>query len=294
MTISALVFDPSNNPLPGVSVLFTATDRHAERDDGALRATASRERSCNTTQTTTVTAIAGAGEGRGHASTASRRHHRSPLRRDTGTVGRPCRSRSTLRRHRGNSTPAPDCNAGRRLRRRHDRDAHQRHRHRRRSRTPISSAGGYTITATATDVSGNTGIASDAIVISHAPLPTVTLTASPNPCSRRTQCSATITVTATAQRRRRADPQRVASRSHDGTVIYSGTGQRRHVRLSVHCRPEPTRSRQPRPTRTASHDATGAMAAVSHTSVVTVNLARSDSGKQRASVRQAPGPSSVL
>ena len=36
-------------------------------------------------------------------------------------------------------------------------------------------AGGFTITASADRCGGNTGVASDAIVIDHAPLPTVTV-----------------------------------------------------------------------------------------------------------------------
>ena len=78
---------------------------------------------------------------------------------------------------------------------------------------------GYTITATATDVAGNTGIASDSIIIGAAPLPTVTLTASDTTPDTNENVSFTITAAAGSG----GAPLTSVRATHNGEVVYSGT-----------------------------------------------------------------------
>src|SRR5687767_12978805 len=63
VTISALVMDPSNNPLPGVSVLFTATAGTLSATTALSDANGIARTQLSTTQTTTVTATAGTARG---------------------------------------------------------------------------------------------------------------------------------------------------------------------------------------------------------------------------------------
>ena len=165
VTISALVMDPSNNPLPGVSVLFTATAGTLSATTALSDANGIARTQLTTTQTTTVTATAGTtrGEVQVPASTAPSITLTVP---ETGTVGVPVAITASVTAGGtgGNNTPRQvqslvlDFGDGTS-----------------ETRTNVTgSAGfthtyqqarGYTVTATATDVAGNTGVASDAIVI---------------------------------------------------------------------------------------------------------------------------------
>lgn len=220
VTISALVLDASNNPLPGVSVLFTSTA-------GALSATTALSDSsgvARTTLTTSTTATVKATASSTAAGevtvTASAAPSITITADATGTVGVPVAISVavTAGGTGGNSTPRQvdsltiDFGDG-------TTDA----------RTNVTGtvgfthtyrqARGYTITATAKDVTGNTGISSKGIVINRQQLPTVTLSA---PATTTTTTATAITFSAATT----APGAQIVSarvRLQDGTVIYSGT-----------------------------------------------------------------------
>ena len=220
VTISALVLDSSNNPLPGVSVLFSTSSGTLGSTTALSDSTGLARTTLTTTQTATVNAIAGAakGETRVEVSTAPTVaiDVTSP-----GTVGVPVPVLVTVTAGSGNSSPRQvqtltvDFGDGTA-----------------ETRTNVTgptafthtyqSGGGYTITARAVDVSGNTGVASRAIVVNRS-LPTVTLTAPATVDFSDTGGVAGFTVAATAAA---GQPpiQSVVVRLGDGTVIYSGSG----------------------------------------------------------------------
>ena len=90
------------------------------------------------------------------------------------------------------------------------------------------NAGGYTVTATATDLNDGRGVSSLSVVVAFETLPTVTLTVAPNPVFLApppggTSGVATFSVNATAGTG--GPPVRsVRVTLADGTVIYNGTG----------------------------------------------------------------------
>jgi hypothetical protein len=90
------------------------------------------------------------------------------------------------------------------------------------------NAGGYTVTATSTDINGGRGVSSLSVVVAFETLPTVTMTVAPNPVTLApgagsTLGVATFTVNATAGAG--GPPIRsVRITLGDGTVIYNGTG----------------------------------------------------------------------
>jgi hypothetical protein len=220
VTISALVLDSSNNPLPGVSVLFSTSSGTLGSTTALSDSTGLARTTLTTTQTATVNAIAGAakGETRVEVSTAPTVaiDVTSP-----GTVGVPVPVLVTVTAGSGNSSPRQvqtltvDFGDG----------AVE-------TRTNVTgpaafthtyqSGGGYTITARAVDVSGNSGVAQRAIVVNRS-LPTVTLTAPATVDFSDTGGVAGFTVAATAAA---GQPpiQSVVVRLGDGTVIFSGTG----------------------------------------------------------------------
>lgn len=180
VTIAALVLDPSSNPLPGVSVIFSA-------NAGALSATSAlsdadgiARTQLTTTQTTTVTARAGAAQPATVDVLVSAAPAVSIDAPPTGIVGVPVaivvttssgntsapRQVQTLEVDFGDGTSETRSNVTGSAAFTHT----------------YQQARGYTITARAVDVNGNTGTASDAIVISRV-LPTPVLTMTPNPAS---------------------------------------------------------------------------------------------------------------
>jgi hypothetical protein len=225
VTISALVMDPSNNPLPGVSVLFTATAGTLSATTALSDANGIARTQLTTTQTTTVTASAGTARSEVQVP-ASSAPAITITALDTGTVGRPVSITVavTAGGTGGNNTPRQvqslTLNFG---------DGATE------TRTNVTgsagfthtyqSAGGFTITASATDVAGNTGVASKSIAIDHAPLPTITtFTASPNPVPPANNGLTNITVTAapgnTAVPLRNVTVRNITS---GGEVIFSST-----------------------------------------------------------------------
>lgn len=220
VTISALVLDSSNNPLPGVSVLFTTSNGSLSSTTG-LSDSNGIARTLLTTQTTsTVTAIAGAAKGETQV-TVSAAPNVTITAPDNGTEGVPVPISVTFPAVA--NTPARQIASltvefG---------DGFQE------TRTNVTGSagfshtygrlGGYTITATAVDVGGNTGIASKGITIAGATLPSVSVSATPNPVPPANNGLTNITVTASST----GAPLRsviVRNQTSGGEIIYSGTG----------------------------------------------------------------------
>jgi hypothetical protein len=219
VTISALVMDESNNPLPGVSVLFSSTTgtlgatTALSDQNGVARTTFS------TSQTATVTAIAGSARGEVQVTVSTAPTVTIDVGAGPFTVGVPVPITITPQGGTGTNTSprqiatvVVEFGDGTSQTLRNITGAvgltHT-----------YNQAGGYTITATSTDVTGNTGISSRAIVVQRQQLPTVTLSA---PATTTTTTATPITFTASAT----APAQIVSARVtlQDGTVIFSGTG----------------------------------------------------------------------
>ena len=222
VTISAIVFDAANNPLPGVQVQFTASNGVLSGTTALTDSAGIARTTLNTTQTSTVTAFAGSAKGEVQVVVSA-----APIvtigAPDTGTVGTPVAI--TLTPSGGSSTNSSPrqiaqvtVNFG---------DGTSQTLHNITGQVGLThtyrNAGGYTISAVASDVNGNTGISSKAVVINHAPIPTVTLSANPNPVPRANQGLTTFTVT-TAPASTNVPIRNVRVTLQDGTVIYNGTG----------------------------------------------------------------------
>jgi hypothetical protein len=228
VTISALVLDASNNPLPGVSVLFTSTAGVLSTTTALSDSTGTARTTLQTTTTATVRATASSTASGEVTVTVSSAPTITITAPDAGTVGLPVAISVavTAGGTGGNNTPRQvdsliiDYGDGVT-----------------ETRTNVTGtvglthtyqeARGYTITATARDVNGNTGIASDSIIISAASLPTISaFTATPNPVPSNVNGLTNITVTAAAGSGTGAPPLRnvtVRNMTSGGEVIYSGT-----------------------------------------------------------------------
>jgi hypothetical protein len=218
VTISALVLDSSQNPLPGVSVLFTTSNGSLGATTGLSDSNGIARTTLETSQTATVTAIAGSAKGETIV-TVSTAPNIAVAAPETGTVDVPvpitvtftapatgtARQVQSLVVDFGDGTSDTRTNPTGTVAFSHT----------------YRSAGGFTITATARDVAGNTAIASDAITINHAPLPTVVLTASKN----NPAVNEVFTMTVTPTPANANSPIRsVVVRTNDGTVLFSGSG----------------------------------------------------------------------
>jgi adhesin/invasin len=217
VTVSALVLDESGNPLPGVNVNFSATAGQLSAATALSDAGGFARTQLTTSQNSTVTASAGAAATNHVDVVVSAAPTITITAPDTGMVGVPVAITVAVT---GGVNGAPrqvqslTVDFG---------DGAQETRGNVTGSVGLThtyqQARGFTITATATDVSGNTGIASDSIVISRQPLPTVTLvvaTAIPN----------TITATSISFGGGATPPAQIVSARvtlQDGTVIYSGT-----------------------------------------------------------------------
>lgn len=174
VTISALVMDPSNNPLPGVSVLFTASTGTLSSTTALSDSNGIARTQLATSQTSTVTAIAGSAKGETQVVVSSAPAVTLTVP-TTGTAGVPVAMSVTPTNASGRQIQTVLVDFG-------DGSAQTfnnitgevgfTHTYQR--------ASGYTVSATATDVTGNTAVTSKAIVITRS-LPTPTLTITPNP-----------------------------------------------------------------------------------------------------------------
>ena len=220
VTVSALVLDSSNNPLPGVSVLFSTSSGTLGSTTALSDSTGIARTTLTTTQTATVNAIAGAakGETRVEVSAAPNFTVAAPAE---GTVGQPVPVTVTFS---GSGNTSPRQIQSLRV------DFGDGTAETRFNVTGVatfthtySRAGGYAITATAVDVAGNTGTASDAITIAEAPQPTVSFTSvNPNPVTPDKNGVTTITIAAGPGTNGPPLRSVVVQRS-DGTVIFSGS-----------------------------------------------------------------------
>lgn len=194
VTISALVMDASNNPLPGVSVLFTASTGTLSSTTALSDSNGIARVQLSTVQTSTVTAIAGSAKGETQVvvSTAPNVTITAP---DSGTEGVPVPITVTFTAPSSGAAPQVQSltiDFG---------DGAVETRTNVTGSTGFShtyrNAGGYTITVNARDVNGNTAIASKPITINFAALPTISsFTANPNPVPPANMGLTNITVTA--------------------------------------------------------------------------------------------------
>lgn len=225
VTISALVMDPANNPLPGVQVVFSAAA-------GTLSATSALSDSngiarvqFTTSQTAKVTATVN--------STAKGEVEVVVSSAPTVTIGDPSPSpvvagqpmTFTVSTSSGNSSAVRqiqtlEVNFG-------DGTSETR------SNVTGSAAfthtynreGAYTINARAVDVSGNTGLASKGIVVGFAPQPTASISSSKNPVSMSPPDNGVTILTVSATAASGGAPIRdVRVTAQDGSVIYQNSG----------------------------------------------------------------------
>lgn len=218
VTISATVFDSASNPLPGVNVNFTSTTGTLNPTSGVTDANGIARTQLATTSTATVTATAGTAT-RDVVVTVSTAPSVTITAPDTGLVGVPVPiTVSATSGGSGNNTPRQiqtlTVDFG-------DGSAE--------TRSNVTGtvafthtyqqARGYTISATATDVAGNTGNASDSIVISRSQ-PTVSVTMT-DPTPQVNQIIGfTITSTASAG----APPVEQIRAFINGELVFSGSG----------------------------------------------------------------------
>ena len=218
VTISALVFDSSNNPLPGVNVQFVTGTGTLNPPIAISDANGIARTTLTTTQSATVQAIAGAakGEVRVEVSTAPSVQISDPTPPPvagspttftvTTSAGNASSARqvATLEVAFGDGTAETRSNVTGSAAFTHT----------------YQNSGAYTITARAVDVAGNTGIASKGVVVGFAPQPTVALkTSDPAPNVNEVF---TMTVTPAASSPTGAPIRSVVVRTNDGTVLYSG------------------------------------------------------------------------
>ena len=216
VTISALVLDSANNPLPGVSVIFTASTGTLSSNTALSDSTGFARTTLTTSQTATVTAIAGAAKSdvQVTVSTAPSVLIEAPA---TAIVGVPIAVTITPQGGSGNTSPRQlqsvvvDFGDGGS-----------------QSLTNITGAfgvthtyqraGGFTISARSVDVNGNTGLSSRAIVV-QAAIPSVTITA--NPQSGTAPFTTVIAITASGATN--GPPLQSVRAFVNGEQVYSST-----------------------------------------------------------------------
>lgn len=225
VTISALVLDANNNPLPGASVLFSASNGVLSAATAISDGTGVAKVTLTTQSTTTVTATVGASRAPVEvvASTAPTITIGDPSP-SSPIAGQPMTFNVTVSSGgSGNNTPRQvqllDVQFG---------DGSRETRSNVTGSVGFSHTyaqpGGYTITATATDTNNNTGIASKSLIVTFAAQPTVTLTASPNPVATTDQGVTVFTVNGQPASSTGAPPVRsVTVTLQDGSVIFNST-----------------------------------------------------------------------
>lgn len=220
VTISALILDSSQNPLPGVNVQFTTGTGTLSSSTAISDSNGIARTQLTTTQTAVVEAFTGTAKGsvRVEVSLAPTLTIEPPsptspvagqpvaitVNVASGNASAP-RQVQTLTVNFGDGTSE--------------------------TRTNVTSsaafthvygrADGYTITAQAVDVAGNTANASRAIVVGAAPLPTVGITADDTTPTPNTQ---TVTFQVTAAPASGGPPLAEVRATLNGEVLYSGTG----------------------------------------------------------------------
>ncbi len=219
VTVSALVLDTANNPLPSVGVLFTTDQGTLGNTNVFTDANGNATTTLNTNRITKVAATVGAQKGEFTVNVVTAPTVTITVTPASPTAGSPVAFlitpstaatanpiQSVLIEFGDGQTQTINGITGPvGLTHTYNRD------------------GGYTVTATAIDINNQRGVSSIAVVIAPAPLPTVTLSANPNPILLTGNGFTTFTVGATAGAT--SSPIRsVTVRLANGTVIYSGTG----------------------------------------------------------------------
>ena len=217
VTISALVLDSSNNPLPGVTVLFTTGSGTLSSTTSVSDSSGIARTQLTTTQTSTVTAIAGSAKG-DTTVTVSAAPTVTIDSDGAAVVGVPEPITVTAAAGANNSSPRQiqtvTVEFG-------DGTAETRN----NVTGPVAFThvygreGGYTIIARAVDVSGNTGVASKALIVSRSQ-PTVTVT----PSDSTPQVNQVIGFTVAAQPGTNGPPIQSWTAFVNGTQVSSGSG----------------------------------------------------------------------
>ena len=216
VTVAAQVFDTSGNPLPGITVTFSADAGQLSAATAVSDASGVARTQLTTFQTSKVTATAGAAT-KDVTVTVTSAPTVTVTAPDTGTVDTPVaitvavtsgtstapRQVQSLTVDFGDGTSETRTNVTGSVAFTHI----------------YNQARGYTITATAVDVSGNTGIASDAIVINRA-IPSVTLT----PSDSTPQVNQSIGFTIAATPGTGGPPIESLVAFINGERVFSGSG----------------------------------------------------------------------
>lgn len=218
VTISATVFDVASNPLPGVNVNFSSTTGTLSPPSTVTDANGVARTQLATTSTATVTATAGTAT-REVIVTASAAPTVTITAPDTAIAGSAVPiSVTATSGGSGNNTPRQiqtltvDFGDGI-VETRSNITGSAAFTH------TYQQARGYTITATATDVAGNTGTASDAIVVTRS-VPTPTLTITPNPADVNQIVGFSVSSTTATG----APPVEVVRVFINGELAFSTTG----------------------------------------------------------------------
>lgn len=218
VTISALVFDSSSNPLPGVNVQFVASTGALSQTTATTDANGIARTTLATTQTATVTAFAGTAKGEVQVvvSTAPSVAIDAPA---TAIVGVPVAI--TIQPQGGSSGNTSPRQLATVIVEFGDGNS--------QTLTNITGnfglthtytrTGGFTIVARPTDVNGNTGLSSRAIVVTRS-LPTPTLTITPNPADVNQIVGFSVTTTTAAN----APPVESVRVFINGELAFSTTG----------------------------------------------------------------------
>lgn len=193
VTISALVFDEANNPLPGVNVQFVTSTGSLSATTATTDSSGIARTQLSTTQTATVTAIAGAAKGEVRVEVSAAPGATITVSPESPIAGAP--AAVTV------ATTAANASAPRQVAT-VEVDFGDNTRETRSNVTGSAAfthtwgrPGGYTIAARVVDVAGNTGLASKAIVVSRV-VPSAGVSA--NPSFGTAPLTTVITTTASA------------------------------------------------------------------------------------------------
>jgi hypothetical protein len=218
VTISALVMDPSNNPLPGVSVLFTTTTGTLSATTALSDSSGVARTALATTQTATVTAIAGTAKGETRVEVSTAPPVQIAISPEPAIVGVPVAitvsSNSSPGARQVQSMTVDFGDGTSETRSNITGSAAFTHTYQRE--------GAVTVSARVIDVAGNTGSTSRALIVQRTQ-PRITLSSTDPSASLSGSENGTITFTVNTTAPAAGDPpiQSVVVRRDDGTVIYS-------------------------------------------------------------------------
>lgn len=219
VTISALVFDETSNPLPGVNVQFVASTGTLSATTATTDSSGIARTQLTTTQTATVSAFAGAAKGETRVEVSTAPPAQIAISPEPASVGAPVAitvsSNSSPGARQIQSVTVDFGDGTSETRSNVTGSAAFTHTYQRE--------GAVTVSARVVDVAGNTGSASRALVVQRSQ-PTAGLTALPTTVSLSPPQNGVVGFTVTASAAPGQPPiQSVVVRLGDGTVIYSGS-----------------------------------------------------------------------